>query len=124
MTTTLKIRDEELTGKAVSEFSLDFLTEHIDVRELIRSRIYQEVMDHNAKENQAEFNGLIQPSDAERTLNGYRLKKPRKIDWHKQFESALEAFEQKQILILVNDRQVESLDDSIEVATDKFNLIP
>jgi hypothetical protein len=118
MTTMLTIRDEELSGITVSEFSLDFLTEYIDVRELIRSRIFQEVKEHNAKENQAEFNGLVQPNDAERTLNGFRLKKPRPIDWKQQFDSAIEAFEQKQILILVNDRQVESLDEEIEVATD------
>ena len=45
--TTLTIRDEELAGTTIHEFSLDFLTEHITVRELIRSRVYQEVQDHN-----------------------------------------------------------------------------
>lgn len=116
MPTTLTIRDEEMTGKTVAEFSLEFLTEQITVRELIRSRVYQEVKDHNAKENLAEFNGLIQPTDAERTLNGFRMKKPRQIDWKEQYEKAVEAFEKSQILILVNDRQAESLDDQIEVS--------
>lgn len=115
---TLTIRDEEMTGQTLNEFSLDFLTERITVRELIRSRVYQEVKDHNAKQNQTEFHGLVQPSDAERTLNGFRLKKPRQIDWKAQFEKALDAFEKSQILILVNDRQVDSLEEEIEVATD------
>jgi len=118
MPTTLIIRDEEMTGKTVNEFSLEFLTEHITVRELIRSRVFQEVKDHNAKQNQTEFRGLVQPTDAERTLNGYRFKTPRRIDWQRQFEKAIEAFEKNQILILVNDRQVESLDEEIEVETD------
>ncbi len=115
MASTLTIRDEEMTGKTIHEFSLEFLTDKITVRELIRSRVYQEVKDHNAKQNQTEFRGLVQPTDTERTLNGYRLKKPRQIDWQTQFEKAIEAFEKNQILILVNDRQLESLDQEIEV---------
>ena len=71
MAATLMIRDEEMTGKTVAEFALEFLTERITIRELIRSRVYQEVKDHNAKQNLAEFNGLVQPTDAERTLNGF-----------------------------------------------------
>jgi hypothetical protein len=118
MSVALTIRDEEMTGEAVNEFSLDFLTEHITVRELIRSRVYQEVKDHNAKQHQTEFRGLVQPTDAERTLNGYRLKRPRQIDWKEQFEKAAEAFQKNQILILVNGRQLESLDDEIEVRAD------
>ncbi len=118
MSTTLTVRDQETTGKTVNKFSLTFLNEHITVRELIRSRVYQEVKDHNAKQNQTEFRGLVQPTDAERTLNGYRLKKPRQIDWKEQFDKAVEAFERRGILILVNDRQVESLDEEIEVRTD------
>jgi len=114
----MTIRDEEMTGKTVNKFSLEFLTERITVKELIRSRVFQEVKDHNAKQNQVEFHGLIQPTDAERTLNGYRLKKPRQIDWKIQYDKAIEAFEKNQILILVNDRQAESLDEQIEVATD------
>ena len=118
MATTLTIRDEEMTGKTINEFSLDFLTEHITVRELIRSRVYQEVKDHSTQQNQTEFRGLVQPTDAERTLNGFRLKKPRQIDWNQQFERAIEAFKKNQILILVDDLQVESLDEQIEVKTD------
>lgn len=118
MAATLTIRDEELSGKTTREFSLEFLTERITVRELIRSRVYQEVKDHNAKQNLAEFQGLVQPTDAERTLNGFRLKKPRRIDWQRQFDQAIGAFERNEILILVDDRQVESLDEPIEIASD------
>ncbi len=115
MTTTVLIRDEAATGQTVNEFSLEFLTETIDVRELIRSRVYQEVKDHNAKQNQSVFKGLIQPTDTERTMNGYRLKKPRQIDWKQQFEMAIEAFEKNQILILINNRQADSLNQQLEI---------
>ena len=57
----------------------------------------------------------MQPTDAEQTLNGFKLKKPRQLDWNKQFDRAVEAFEKNQVLILVNERQAESLDEQIEV---------
>ena len=116
MAATVTIRDEEMTGKTISEFSLDFLTEHITVRELIRGRVYQEVKDHNGKKNQTEFRGLVQPTDAERTLNGYRLRKPRRIDWKEQFEKASEAFENNGFFILIDNKQAEHLDEEYSVS--------
>ena len=117
MPTTLTVRDESTSGKTLNEFVLDLLTERITVRELIRSRVYQEVQDFNVKQSR-EFRGLVQPEEAEKSLNGWKLKKPRKLDWHKQFDRAVEAFVANQILILVNDRQAESLDEEIVVAPD------
>jgi hypothetical protein len=119
MSATITIRDEEMPGQTLHEFSLEFLTEHVTVREVIRSRVYQEVKDYNVRQSQQPyFQGLVQPTDAEKTINGYRLKTARQIDWKTQFERALEAFEQKQILVLVNDRQVDSLDEQLEIRAD------
>jgi hypothetical protein len=109
MTTTLTVRDENLNGDSLREWALEVLSERMSVRELIRSRVYQEVQDYNLQQGQ-EFHGLVQPEEAEKTLNGWKLKKPRLIDWRRQFDRALEAFEANQILILVNDRQAEALD--------------
>jgi hypothetical protein len=118
MSATLSIRDESLSGEPLHEWSLEVLTEKMTVRELIRSRVYQEVQDHNQKNNEV-FRGFIQPEDSEKTLNGWKLKKPRQLDWKRQFDRALEAFEMNQILILINDRQAESVDEEfvIEPAT-------
>ncbi len=117
--TTLTIRDEELSsGKAFKEFTLDFLTERITVRELIRSRVYQEVSDYNLQQSQSEFRGLVVPTDSEQTLNGARLKKGRLIDWQQQFTRAIEAFERSQILILINKHQAQHLDEVIDIRTD------
>ncbi len=115
--TQLIVRDETTAGEKTGEFVMDLLTERITVRELIRSRVYQEVQDYNLKTPEF-FRGLVQPSDAEKTLNGYKVHKPRQLDWRKQFEVALGAFEANRILILVNERQVENLDDEIVVEPD------
>jgi hypothetical protein len=63
------------------------------------------------------FRGMVQPEESEKTLNGWKLKKPRQLDWKKQFARAVEAFEANQILILVNDRQAESLDEEFVVGS-------
>ena len=117
MPATLTIRDETPGSKSFREWSLEVLTERLTVRELIRSRVYQEVQDYN-QQQPGEFQGLVQPTDAERTLNGYRLKKPRQIDWRGQYEQAIAAFESNQVLVLINDRQAESLDEEFDVTPD------
>src|SRR5437763_1515305 len=80
MPLTLKVRDETTAGKTLHEFDLEFLTERISVRELIRSRVYQEVTEHNTRAAATVFCGLVQPTDTERELNGFKLREPRQID--------------------------------------------
>jgi hypothetical protein len=115
---TLIIRDETPAGSAGADLTLDFLTEEITVRELIERRVYEEVQTYNTAKP-AYFRGLVQPTDAEATLNGYRLRTRREIDWRAQVEKALDAFQRNGFCILVGDRQVASLDDRIhlELAT-------
>jgi hypothetical protein len=120
MPATLTIRDETPGAPTFHEWTLEVLTERVTVRELIRSRVYQEVQDFNQavegdRAQMREYRGLVQPTDAERTLNGYRLKKSRQIDWKEQFERAVEAFERNQVLVLVNDCQAESLEEEIVI---------
>lgn len=114
MTGTLTIRDETLGGESARAWDLEVTTERLTVRELIRSRVYQEVQDYNRQRGQV-FQGLVQPEEAEKTLNGWKLKKPRLLDWKQQFDRAVEAFESNRILILVNDRQAESLDEELVI---------
>ena len=113
----LTIRDESATGSVTNELTLDVLSETMTVRELIRSRVYQEVQDYNLRRRtgSGEFRGLVTPTDAERTLNGVRLRKPREIDWKEQFEKACDAFGRNGFFVLIDDRQAESLDEEFTV---------
>jgi hypothetical protein len=117
MPTTLTIHDETTSGQKTNTFTLDCLTERMTVRELIRARIYQEVQDYNQKEPEY-FRGLVEPTAAERVLNGYKLKARRKIDWEEQYGRALEAFERNGFFVLVGNRQAETLDEEFEVKVD------
>lgn len=110
---TLTVRDETTAGDRSDAITLEFPTEHITVRELIRERIYQEVEDYNRHAGTKVFRGLVEPSDAEKTLNGVKLPRERRIDWKAQFEKACEAFEKSRVLVLVGDHQAESLDETV-----------
>ena len=114
MPATLTIHDENSSGQKTNTFTLDCLTERMTVRELIRARIYQEVQDYNLKQPEY-FRGLVEPTEAERTLNGYKLRKRRNIDWQEQYNRALEAFERNGFFVLVGDKQADRLDDEFDV---------
>ena len=114
MPTTLTIHDENTSGQKTNTFTIDCLTERLTVRDLIKARIYQEVQDYNLKEPEY-FRGLVEPTQAERVLNGYKLKARRKIDWEEQYQKALEAFDRNGFFVLVGNKQAENLDQEFEV---------
>ncbi len=130
MPTTLTIRDETTFSFGSDDdegFTLDVLTERVTVQELIRTRVYREVHDYNLRQP-GYFRGLVQPTDAERTLNGFKVSPGRRIDPQEQFERAIESFYRNGFLVLVNDRQVDGLDEEIEAGPDTtvtfLKLIP
>jgi hypothetical protein len=121
MGATLEVRDETTSGTVSRRFTLEFPTERVTVQELIRERVYQEVDEYNRRQREgksgagAAFQGLVQPTDAEVALNGFKVKKGREIDWKKQFEKACEAYERNQVLVLVGEKQTEGLEEVIEI---------
>lgn len=123
MSTVVTIADETMSGTTLNEFSLEFLTERVTVRELIRARIYQEVTEHNARQASkggllVEFRGLVQPEGAERTGSGSRLRTARKIDWQEQYAKAINGFQVNGFLVLVDDRQLTDLDEEVVLRVD------
>src|SRR3712207_5075909 len=120
MSTTLKIRDEttlSLGGDDEREFTLDVPDERITVSQLIRARVYREGRD-NTLDRPEYFHGLIQPSDAERSLNGFKMPGRRSIDPERQFELAERAFYTNGFILLIDDKQVDELEEEIEVRPD------
>lgn len=111
------VRDETTLGETTGELLLEFLTERVSAREVIRSRIYQEVTEYNARQA-GLFRGLVQPRDAERARGGSASRTSRRIDWVAQYAAALEAFARNRFLLLVDDAQVTDLDAEIEVRHD------
>lgn len=116
MQIALNIKDEVMYGGGESGFSitLAFPSKFISVRELIEARIREEVENYNAKQPEV-FRMLVQPSLAERVLNGFKLKEKKKIVWREQYEKAVQAFDRNGFIILVDEIQVETLDQIIEI---------
>lgn len=128
MEAALKIVDETASGKVLRETTLHLASERISVLELIERRVRQEVEAFNAQKEATLFEGLVQPTGTEAELNGYRLRKPRRLDPDEQVAKALEAFGKNGFFLLVGDRQVESLEDEIavgpEVVVGFVKLVP
>jgi hypothetical protein len=114
MVATLTIRDETTGGARSEKIELQFPSETITVREIIRERVYQEVQDYNRRKGEM-FRGLVQPSGSEVALNGYRIARGREVDWKQQFEQACAAYASNRILVLAGDHQTESLDETITI---------
>jgi hypothetical protein len=114
MSITLTICDETASGAVYHEVPLEFPSERISVRDLIRERVYQEVQDFNRKQGESIFRGLVQPTDTERILNQkrveYHMREHRQLEWKPQFEKAVDAFDRNGFFILIDDKQAESLD--------------
>ncbi|MFC7262650.1 hypothetical protein [Streptomyces lutosisoli] len=106
--------DETTSGDRGAGWGIEIAEERLALRELIRRRVFQEVAEYNAR-TPGVFQGLVQPRDAERVLNGYALRTSRRIDSEVQTELALKAFAGNGFLVLVGDRQVTELDEEIEL---------
>ncbi len=89
MALTVIVRDETPDGKTLRELCVELLTERLTARELIRSRVYQEVQDRGGD-----------------------------VDWRAEFEVALRAFESNGFFLIVGDEQVTELEHQLVVGPD------
>lgn len=114
---TLSIKDESFAGKVLNELLVRFKSEKITLRELIEARVRSEVENYNAKPP-AYYNGLVEPTDSEKTINGMKLHSRKQIDAEKQVYVALDAFQKNGFFVLVENKQCTSLDQKIELHGD------
>lgn len=111
---TLLIKDETALGTVLNETELSFSTEIVTIADIIKARVQAEVAIYN-KKLPAVFNGLVQPTAAEKVLNGFKLKKRQLIDAEKQVYIALDAFQKNGFFVLVDDLQAETLQQKVEI---------
>lgn len=113
MALAVTLVDETTSGDVVNKTILKLVSERITLRELITQRIRDEVDKFNQKKSREIFSGLVQPTDTEKALNGYKMRKPRLIEFDKQLQLALDAFESNGFFVLLDDRQVEDLNEPL-----------
>ena len=108
------IKDETLGGGTSNSFPIEIEQEYLTVKELIKTRIFDEVKRYNEKLPEY-FSSLIQPTNSELTLNGYKMMEKKKVDPEKQFYLALDAFVKNGFFLIINGFQVFSLDEKVQV---------
>jgi hypothetical protein len=106
------ICDELLNGTITNQFEISLESDSLTVRDLITKRVSIEIDNYN-KRLPEYFNGLIEPKEAERTLNGYKLKPKQLIDVEKQVYIALDAFQKNGFFVLVDNEQLEELEQQV-----------
>jgi hemerythrin superfamily protein len=108
----LSIRDEKANGELISEQQIAFAQQTVTVKDIIEARVSQEVQKYNDTLPEY-FRGLIAPTEAEQTLNGYRVKNRKDIDTEKQVYTALDAFQKNGFFVLVDNQQYSKLEDKV-----------
>lgn len=126
--TTLTIFEETMRGERIPMHMLEFLTERVTAQELIRRYVYEQVQEANRREEE-RVRTQETGHETERLLNGARPGIPaRRVDWETQAARACEAFRRNRFFLLVDDKQIRSLEAEIvlrpETQISFLRLIP
>ena len=112
MPLTLSIVYETTAGERCSAGAFQFDATTLTLRELIRVFVQEEVKRFNEAGSEI-FRGLVQPDPSERILNGVRERPV--LDWEKQFAKAITAFKGNGFVVLLDDRQIDDLDETVHL---------
>ena len=113
-TITVSVKDENFSGKVLQEVLVGFASTTVTIKDIIEARVRQEVDSYNKKLPEY-YNGLIEPSDAEKTINGYKLRSKKPIDAEKQIYVALDAFQKNGFFVLVDNQQCTALEQTVQL---------
>jgi len=121
--TTVIIKDESGSGRNTASVTLEVGAERITLRDLITTRVREEVARYNATRAEPGrasdvFAGLVMPEGAVPTPGGFRMPTRRPVDWEPQVAESLKAFGRNGFFVLVDDRQVNDLDAELKLTVD------
>lgn len=107
---TITLQDASLQDQHQSPWQMDIFEEQSTLREILRSRIYQEVSEYHAKKRSQAL-CLITP----RPVEPQQADATPPVDWQIHYEQAITAFQKRRYLVLINGRQITELDASIHL---------
>lgn len=117
MPITVTIKDETGTGRVAASVTLDGVDERITLRDLVRTRVREEVARYNARTT-GVFTRLLMPEGAEPGPDGFEMAGARRADWEQQADKAIEAFGRNGFFVLIGDRQVTDLEEVLALTAD------
>ena len=110
------IRDESVQRSEAVEMLLKIASVQLTARDLIAERVRAECDNRLLDRGGTAVAPLVSPTQDESRLNGLKnLLMLRAENVDQQIDRAITAFGQNAFLLLVDDRQVESLDEPVDV---------
>ena len=94
-------RDEDGSGKLLNQFEINVESMTITVRDVIAERVFQEVDNYQAEVNQHPR--LRVSHDRQACI----------LNHEEEVSKALRAFEENEFFIMVDDRQIQNLDETV-----------
>lgn len=113
----LVVRDESSSGALSGTVRLPDVPATTTLRELIRTRVREEVARFNAAPS-IVFEGLVMPEGARLADRGFAMREPRWIDWEVQAGEAVEAFGRNRFFVLFDGSQLTDLDEPLRLSAD------
>ncbi len=113
---SVTIRDENFPRSEVVELLLKLSSANLTVRNLIAERVRTEFDQRLIDRQGKAVSPLIGANPKEAALNGDHHSG--KINPERQVEVALKAFETNGFILLIDDRQVETLEEKVEIHAD------
>lgn len=107
------VRDENLPRTEVVELLLKLSSHRMTARDLIAERVRAECDDRLFDKMGRMAARLVMPGPKEQALNGPAVARASNPD--AQVERALSAFAANGFILLVDDRQVETLDEDVDL---------
>jgi hypothetical protein len=104
---TVTMTEETAAGQEVGKLTLELLSARISVREMLRSRVYQQLQDSTRELARRQGQTYIPPPKALFDA-----------EWKKQTEKAWAAFDSGTVVLLVDNRQMDTLEDTISIGAD------
>lgn len=117
MGVALTVRDQSSVGEVSGTLTLPDVSATTTLRELIRTRVREEVARFNAAPSTV-FRGLVMPEGAENTSAGFVLPEPRRVEWERQADEAIESFGHNGFFVLVDGHQVADLDEPLRLSVE------
>ncbi|MBJ7472730.1 MAG: hypothetical protein JHD16_15600 [Solirubrobacteraceae bacterium] len=114
MSVHVTLRDQTSTGKETGFLELSEVPSKLTLRDLIRTRVREEVALFNA-DRAKSYRGLVVPEDAVAGADGFHVPTSRRIDWERQADVAIGAFERNGFFVLVDGRQRTDLDEELDL---------
>jgi hypothetical protein len=113
----LIIKEENFAGKILDEISLQIANETLTVADLIKLKVENEIDCQNLK---IEKNNQGYQHQTEDILNknnsSYNSVKNKTLDAEAQIYRAWEAYKNNQIIVMIDNRQTEALEEEILVS--------